>query len=374
MIFHSIFNKPILIVGNGVRAADAHSLLLQFMEKTDIPVLTSMNAVDLVQNEHKLGFIGTHGNRIANMIVQEADLVIAVGVRLGLRQVGKQVENFAPKAKLIRADIDEYELARSVKENEEKYLIDAKDFFLRLLDEEIPKYTGWKQKCFEAKALLDPFDKEAGNLAIEKIVSYLPDNPIISVDVGQHQCWSAQSLKLKGNEGRIFIGGGYGCMGCGLPWAIGASISQRSNKLNDVVYCIVGDGGLQMNIQEFETIVREKLPIKIFVMNNRVLGKIWETQHFSHGNRFAETAESGGYTVPAFEKIANAYGIKAEKIDSYEALENYSSWIKDDEPCLFNIMLPDESLLVPKIDFDTGIMKPTLNDSLVCKVKSLLQA
>ena len=374
MIFHSIYNKPILIVGNGVRASNAQTLLLKFIKKTDIPVLTSMNAVDLVQNEFKLGFIGTHGNRIANMIVQEADLVIAVGVRLGLRQVGKQVENFAPKAKLIRADIDEYELARSVKESEEKYLIDAKAFFNQLLNEDIPKYTTWKQQCFKAKELLEPFDKEVGNLAIEKIVSYLPENPVISVDVGQHQCWSAQSLNLKGNAGRIFIGGGYGCMGCGLPWAIGASISQRSNKCNDIVYCIVGDGGLQMNIQEFETIVREKLPIKIFVMNNRVLGKIWETQHFSHGNRFAETAESGGYTVPAFERIAQAYGIKAENLDSYEELENYSSWIQDSEPCLFNIMLSGESLLVPKIDFDTGIMKPTLDNNLICKVKSLLQA
>ena len=374
MIFHSIYNKPILIVGNGVRSADAQSLLLQFIEKTDIPVLTSMNAVDLVQNEYKLGFIGTHGNRIANMIVQEADLVIAIGVRLGLRQVGKQVEKFAPKAKLIRADIDEYELARSMKETEEKHLIDAKEFLIQLLNEDIPKYTAWKNKCFAAKKLLDPFDKEAGNLAIEKIVEFLPENPVISVDVGQHQCWSAQTLKLKGNKGRIFIGGGYGCMGCGLPWAIGASIAQRSNKANDIIYCIVGDGGLQMNIQEFETIVREKLPIKICVMNNRVLGKIWETQHFSHGNRFAETAESGGYTVPAFEKIAQAYGIKAKKLESYDELENFSSWLIDDEPCLLDIMLPNESLLVPKIDFDTGIMKPVLDESLICRVRTLLQS
>lgn len=373
MIFHSIYNKPILIVGNGVRSADAQVLLTKFIEKTDIPVLTSMNAVDLVQNDYKLGFIGTHGNRIANMIVQEADLVIAIGVRLGLRQVGKQVEKFAPKAKLIRADIDEYELARSVKETEEKYLIDAKEFLHQLLNEDIPKYTNWKNQCFAAKKLLDPFDKEVGNLAIEKIVAYLPENPIVSVDVGQHQCWSAQTLNLKGDKGRIFIGGGYGCMGCGLPWAIGASISQRSNKANEIVYCIVGDGGLQMNIQEFETIVREKLPIKVLVMNNRVLGKIWETQHFSHGNRFAETAESGGYSVPSFEKIAQAYGIKAKKLNSYDEIENYSSWLRDNEPCLLNIILPSESLLVPKIDFNTGIMKPVLDETLISKVRSILQ-
>lgn len=208
MIFHSTSSKPILIVGNGIRSAGAKDLLLEFVKKTDIPVLTSMNGVDLIQDDLKIGFIGTHGNRIANTIVSQCDLVIAIGARLGLRQVGRTTENFAPHAKIIRADIDEYELARSVKDDEEKYLIDAKDFLKQLIAEDIPKYTEWKNKCLEAKNILDNFDNEVGNKAIQKISSMLPKNPIVSVDVGQHECWSAQSLHLKGLIGRILIAGG----------------------------------------------------------------------------------------------------------------------------------------------------------------------
>jgi len=373
LIFHLTSNKPVLVVGNGIHSAGAEDLLHEFMKKTYIPVLTSMNAVDLVQDNMRLGFIGTHGNRVANTIVSESDLIISIGARLGLRQIGRYPRNFAPKAKIIRADIDEYELARSIREeDEEKYLIDAKDFLTKLLNEEIPKYADWNNKCYEAKKFLDDYDNELGNLVIKKIASLLPENPIISVDVGQHQCWSAQSLELKGNKGRILIGGGYGSMGCGLPFSIGASIAQQTKGSNNIVYCITGDGGLQMNIQEFETVAREKLPIKIFVINNKILGKIWETQHKKHGDRFAETAEMGGYTVPDFERVANAYGIKAVTLTSFNELEKCIDWINDTKPCLINIMLPTGTLLSPKIDWDNGIMKPDIDKEIKANVLRIL--
>lgn len=368
LIFHSTSKKPILIAGNGVRSAGALDLLLEFAQKTDIPILTSMNAVDLIQDDLKIGFIGTHGNRVANTIVSQCDLVISVGARLGLRQVGRYTKNFAPNAKIIRADIDEYELARSIKDDEEKYLIDAKDFLNQLLKEDIPRYTDWKNKCLKAKTFLDDYDNEIGNLVIKKISSLLPENPIVAVDVGQNQCWSAQSLHLKGDKGRILIGGGYGAMGCGLPFAIGASISTDSGK----VFCITGDGGLQMNIQEMETVAREKLPIKILVVNNKVLGKISETQHKSHNDRFAQTTAESGYTVPDFEKIAVAYGIKARTLDSYERLDEATEWLDDEDSCLINIMLPTNTLLIPKVDWDAGIMKPAVDDKVVDRVLEIL--
>ena len=183
-----------------------------------------------------------------------------------------------------------------------------------------------------------------------------------------NQCWCAQSMHLKGYQGRIHIGGGYGAMGCGLPYAIGSSISINKGK----VYCICGDGGFQMNIQELETVKRENLPIKIFILNNRVLGKISETQHFSHGDRFAATAVSGGYTVPHFQKISEAYGIKAATLASYEELDNYKEWIEDNEPCLFDISLPEETFLTPKIKFETGIMSPKIEDNAFNVVKQIL--
>lgn len=368
MIFRSTYSKPILLAGNGVRTAGAVDMLHEFARKTNIPILTTMNGVDLAQGDFHIGFIGTHGNRVANMILDECDLIISIGARLGIRQVGQFNDKFAPKADLIRCDMDEYELSRNIKENEKKYHTDARDFMRMLMEEDIPDFSHWKIQCLKAKEFLSSYDKQPGNLAVEMIASLLPENPNVSVDVGMNQCWCAQSLELKGNGGRIHISGGYGTMGCGLPYAIGSCIAEGKKP----VYCVAGDGGFQMNIQELETVHREKLPIKIFILNNRVLGKISETQHFYHGDRFANTAASGGYTVPDFQKIAEAYGIRAVSLKSYEELGQYSNWITDSQPCLFDIPLPEETFLTPKIKFETGVINPQLDDALIDNVKMIL--
>lgn len=369
LIFHSIYKKPILLVGNGIRTSGAVDMLHELAKKTNIPVLTTMNGVDLAQDDLHIGFIGTHGNRIANMILNECDLIVSIGARLGIRQVGQFNEKFAPHADLVRCDIDEYELSRNIKDREKKFHTDARDFIRMLLDESIPDYLEWKKQCFIAKDTLDSFDKQPGNRVVEKIASLLPENPNVSVDVGMNQCWCAQSLVLKGYLGRIHISGGYGTMGCGLPFAIGSCIAERKKP----VYCIVGDGGFQMNIQELETVNRENLPIKIFVLNNKVLGKISETQHFNHEDRYVATTKNGGYTVPNFKKIAKAYGIRAETLDSYEKLEYYAEWFLDDNPCLFDIPLPEESFLTPKIKFETGVISPKLDNEILTKVQSILR-
>lgn len=355
-------------MGNGIRQSGALNMVHEFIRKTNIPVLTTMNGVDLAQDDIHIGFIGTHGNRVANLILNECDLIISIGARLGIRQVGRDAKTFAPKADLVRCDIDEYELSRDIKVNEKKYHTDARDFMRMLLCEDVRDYSTWKSQCFEAKEYLSDYDVQPGNKAVMKISSMLPKNPVVSVDVGMHQCWCAQSLHLKGYKGRILLGGGYGSMGCGLPYAIGSSISMNNGK----VFCICGDGGFQMNIQELETVRREKLPIKIFILNNHVLGKISETQHFYHGDRFAATAESGGYTVPDFKKISEAYGIKAATLNSYDELENYKDWFNDDEPCLFDISLPKVSFLTPKIKFETGVMLPKLDDNVYQHVMAIL--
>lgn len=368
MIFRSTYSKPILLVGNGVRSAGAEKLLFELCDKTNIPLLTTMNGVDLAQDDLHIGFIGTHGNRVANMILNECDLLITIGARLGIRQVGRDPKGFAPKATLIRNDIDEFELSRDIKPDEIKYHTDAKDFIKILLNEDIPDYSEWKNQCLKAKKYLSSYDIQPGNETVTKISSFLPKNPIVAVDVGMNQCWSAQSLHLKGRNGRILIGGGFGAMGCGLPYAIGASLATNNGK----VFCITGDGGFQMNIQELETVKRENLPIKMFILNNKVLGKISETQHFSHGDRFAATAISGGYTVPDFSKISEAYGIKAIKLSSYHELDRYKEWFIDNEPCLFDITLPEESFLTPKIKFETGLISPKLDNEVFLCAKNIL--
>lgn len=369
LIFRSTYNKPILLVGNGARISGASNLICEFSQKTNIPVLTTMIGVDLIQGDEHIGFIGTHGNRIANMIINECDLVISVGARLGIRQVGRYAKNFAPNADLIRVDIDDDELSRNIKDNEQKYKLDAKEFMQMLLKEDIPDYSLWKNQCMQAKKLLDEYDITEGNAAVAKISSLLPENATVAVDVGQNQCWCAQSLNLKGKNGRILIGGGYGTMGCGLPYAIGASISNS----NSVTYCITGDGGFQMNIQELETVKRENLPIKILILNNKVLGKISETQHNNHNDRYAQTTFESGYTVPDFQKIAEAYGIKSATVSSYNDLDKYKSWFTNDRPCLINIMLSESSVLVPKIKWETGMISPALNSDIISSVKNILR-
>jgi len=369
MIFKPQYKKPVIIAGNGARQADAVDMIHEFVKKTNIPLLTTMNGVDIAPDDLHIGFIGTHGNRIANMILCECDLIVTVGARLSLRQVGRYTANFAPQAHLVRADIDESELSRNIKTDEDKFHTDARDFMRKLLDEPVGDFSAWKKQCLEAKAILAEFDKQPGNIVVETIGALLPPNANVSVDVGMNQCWTAQSLVLKGYKGRIHISGGYGIMGCGLPYAIGSAIAKKGKP----VYCIAGDGGFQMNIQELETVRRENLPIKIFILNNRVLGKISETQHFNHADRFACTAVSGGYTVPDFAKIAKAYHIRSVSISNIEELRNYKEWVDNNDPCLFDIALSEDSLLTPKIKWETGVISPSIAEDVVEKVKSVLQ-
>ena len=363
------FKKPVLLVGGGVRTAGAAEMVVDFAVKTHIPVLTTMNAVDIAQGDLRIGMIGTYGNRWSNMILENCDLVISVGARLGLRQIGHKREWFAPNAKLVRVDVDQAELSRNVKDDEEKHLIDAKAFMTSLLASDFPDCSEWKERCLMVKEMLAKYDNTEGNDAVEAIGELLPENPICSIDIGQHQCWVAQSLALKGHEGRIMIGGSYGSMGCGLPYAIGASISRN----NGIVYCITGDGGLQMNIQELETVAREKLPVKIIVINNKVLGKISEIQHGSYNDRYAQTTAESGYSVPDFQKIAEAYGIKAVTIPSYHELKKHKDWLDDNEPCLINMYLDPDTLLIPKIKPETGKIMPLLDEDMNKKVLSLLK-
>ena len=129
-----------------------------------------------------------------------------------------------------------------------------------------------------------------------------------------------------------------------------------------------------MNIQELETVVREHLPIKILVLNNRVLGKISEIQYVSYESRYAQTTKASGYTVPDFEKIANAYGLKAKTLQFYHELDSCRDWLMDNDPCLINILMPEDTLLIPKIKWETGKIPPLIDNTLEEKVLSILNS
>ena len=138
------------------------------------------------------------------------------------------------------------------------------------------------------------------------------------------------------------------------------------------IFCITGDGGLQMNIQELEVLRRDKLPIKIFVLNNRALGKISEIQAKSYNGRFAQTNLKSGYSTPNFVKIGEAYEIRSVSINSFDEFKKYKDWFVDLEPTLFDIYLPEDTLLIPKISWDNGAVKPDLDLELQQKIQELI--
>ena len=157
-------------------------------------------------------------------------------------------------------------------------------------------------------------------------------------------------------------------MGCALPYAIGSAVSCPGKP----IYCITGDGGLQMNIQELETIHRENLPIKILVINNHALGKISEIQQCSLHGRYSQTTADSGYTVPSFEKIANAYGVRSTTLQSSSELPNHSHWLTDNAPCLIDIPIPEDTLLIPKIKWETGLINPILDMQMQEEISKVL--
>ena len=327
-----------------------------------------MSAVDLVQDEAWLGFIGAYGSRISHLLLETCDVVVAVGIRLGLRQTGFSPERFAAQAHLIRADVDSSELARTLHADEEHYLMDARQFIDLLLAEDLPDCGAWLERCRQAAALMERLDITDGNRAAALLGRLLPDNALVCADVGQHQCWCAQSLRLRGGQGRMLLSCGYGTMGCALPFAIGASLAAGRTR----VYCVTGDGGLQMNIQELQCVHREGLPIKIVVLNNHALGKIAEIQAKIRPPRFAQTTKDSGYTTPDFAAIARAYGLRARTLSHYKELAECREWLTDELPCLLDVPLPEDTLLLPKADFITGQVRPEAPAELLAHCRALL--
>lgn len=362
--------RPLILAGAGIRQADAADEFRAWVERLQIPVVTSMTAVDLMsrQNPLCLGFIGAYGHRWANFATAKADLILALGSRLDARQTGADPARFAPGARILRVDIDPAELAHKIHAHEEQLRADLKTALTALRRGTAPagaeKWRAWHEICAVMRRKLQPLDVLSANELVRDISRQIPAAAVVTADVGQNQVWVAQSFDVKAQ--RILFSGGHGAMGFSLPAAIGACIANGRQP----VYAFCGDGGLHMNIQELQTVVREKLPIKILLLNNRSLGMIRHFQEMYFDARYVQTKAETGYTVPDFVRIAQAYGLPAQRITG---AADFDPSLTNDEPMLYDIACGADTYVFPKLAVQKPIydQEPLMPRQLLAELEKL---
>ncbi len=353
--------RPMLLVGRGVRSAFAAHQLESFLRLTGIPVVTTLLAVDAVPFTHpqRVGFIGSYGNRWANIAFGESDLLIVAGSRLDIRQTGADTRFFEDRP-IFHIDCEVGEINNRVK-GCVPVVADVKEFFeaftTRFSTTSFERKSEWfayvdalKQKWPDSKELtpagINP------NIFMHTLSKSSATAGAYLADVGAHQMWAAQSIEIR--EGQNFLtSGGMGAMGFALPAAIGATIGMNKKP----VVVIVGDGCMQINIQELQTIVRNQLPVKIIVMNNRNLGMIRQFQDSYFESRYQSTW--WGYSAPDFEKVAQAYGIDSLTISTEDEMDAATRWLwtedRVDKPALLQVMIDPHTNTYPKIAFGKPI-------------------
>lgn len=360
--------RPLIIAGAGIDLTGLNKEFKELVEKLGIPVVTSMIAVDLqnFNSKYNYGFIGAYGHRYANFLVEKSDLILTMGTRLDCRQTGSNKEYFARNAQIVRIDIDENEMDNKVKETEIQIVADINKIILAMLNDDRfslnKRYREWLEKCNEIKQKLNKIDYEEGNEIIDKISNIIKENSVITTDVGQNQVWVSQSFRVKEGQ-RIIFSGGHGSMGFSLPAAIGAYYAKRNN-----IICFSGDGGLQMNIQELQFVEREKLPIKIIVMQNKSLGMIRHFQEMYFNSCYTQTMENMGYEAPDFCKIAEAYGIESIKIKNIDKqIPEIKTAIENDKPMLIQVEMNSKTYIYPKLAVNKPIynQEPELEEKLM---------
>ena len=357
--------KPLILAGGGVNISHAGEKLKKFMEKENVPVVTTIMGKGAVPTTHPLyiGNCGMHGKYAANMAVMECDLLFSIGTRFNDRITG-DLNEFAPHAQIVHIDIDTAAISKNV-QVDIPIVADAKDALEKMLEYVEPKETtkwleqieSWKEEHplkMKEKPIMTPQD-------IIETINRMFDEAIIVTDVGQHQMFTAQFAEITQKK-RLLMSGGLGTMGYGLPGAIGAKIGNPDVP----VISISGDGGMQMNIQELATAVLEELPIISCIFNNYNLGMVRQWQKLFYGKRYSMTNLRSGaarrraaddenfeypeYT-PNFIKLAESYGavgIRVEKKEDIEpafraALENKH------RPTIIEFMIDPEDLVYPMI-------------------------
>ena len=341
--------KPLIIAGAGILKGHAYDELKEFVDKTNIPVAMTLLGLGSFPANHELalGMIGMHGTTYANYAANEADLVIAAGMRFDDRVTGNP-QKFLPNAKIIHIDIDPAEIGKN-KLIDVPIVGDLKNV-LAELNQKVPKlsHTKWLDEVAKLKKKYSlTFRKTEEDILIPQEILFeinklTKGEVIVATDVGQHQMWTAQFIKFN-NPYSILTSGGAGTMGFGLPAAIGAQVANPDKK----VLAIVGDGGFQMTFQELMLIKEYNLPVKIFIINNSYLGMVRQWQELFNDRRYSSVDLSYN---PDFIKIGEAYGIKSIQLKTKKDLKKHLKKIlESDEAVLVECIVEKEENVYPMI-------------------------
>ena len=363
--------RPLIIAGHGIRLSEAKQEFLKLVQILDIPVVTTMNGFDIIPEDNKnfIARIGTVANRAGNFVLQNADLVISIGSRNNIRQVSYNWENFAKNAILVSIDIDHTELDKPTIKPKLKINADAKEFIKKAYSLESKDYSNWNQWCHNIKNKY-PYVEEAPRIGhnpiepyffINRLIKHFSEDEIVVCGNGTAFLLPFQVGTVKSNQ-RYIWNSGDASMGYDLPAAIGACIA---NNLKSVI-CLAGDGSIMMNLQELQTMVHYKLPIKLFILNNNGYISIQQTQKNFFNNMTGCTTESG-VSLPNFIEIGKAFGLKTIKIDNINDIDNQIKTILDiDGGVLCEVMLTPSYTFAPKLSAKTlpdgTMISPSLED------------
>ncbi|MBD5527033.1 MAG: thiamine pyrophosphate-binding protein [Lachnospiraceae bacterium] len=351
-------SRPVLNVGNGIRIAGAAEVLRRVVEKLNIPVVTGWNSIDLIEDEHPLyvGRAGIMGDRPGNWAVQNSDLFLSIGSRLSIRQVGYNYRTWARAAYTIVEDVDQEELKKPDLHVDYPIWADARDL-LEALDAAIPEgglpeREEWNARCrywkqeFPVVQESHYAQSEPTNVYafIHKLSSSLAEGDITVVGNGSACVVGSHAYVIKKSQ-RFVINSAVASMGYDLPAAIGACVAADGRQ----IICISGDGSIQMNLQELQTIIHHRMPIKIFVINNGGYHSIRQTQMNFFGEPLVGIgADSGDLSFPDLEKLAGAYGYPYERISSNAQLGRIQSVLETEGPALCEVMVDATQKFEPK--------------------------
>ena len=339
--------KPVLLAGGGISYAEAAAELNEFAERYQIPVVTSLLGQGTIATTHPLflGMGGMHGSFAANIAMTEADFMISIGCRFDDRLTGNP-KTFAKNAKVAHIDIDPAEIGKIIGADI-PVVGDAKKALQMLLAEPIVRNNTekWIEKVTKDKNRVRSYDKKERvvqpQAVIERIGELTNGDAIVVTDVGQHQMWTAQYYPYQ-NERQLVTSGGLGTMGFGIPAAIGAKIANPDKE----VVLFVGDGGFQMTNQELAILNIYKVPIKVVMLNNHSLGMVRQWQESFYEGR---TSESVFDTLPDFQLMVQAYGIKNYKFDNPETLAQDLEVITEDVPMLIEVDISRKEQVLPMV-------------------------